>query len=73
MVTLNCYVVTREKKAAEPLFVAVDLDPARSFSRAKSFVLAYNATNETGRTVIRRGSADLQWDQTHSEPLTSAS
>lgn len=71
MLTLNCYVVTREKSAKKPLFVAVDLDPARSFSRAKSFVLAYNSTNETGKTVIRRGTADLQWNQTQSEPLPS--
>lgn len=63
MQTLKCFVVTQERKADQPLFVAVDLDVKRSFERAKSFVLGYNSIHQTGRTVIRRGNARLTWNQ----------
>jgi hypothetical protein len=60
---LKCYVVTRSRcEASEPLYVAVDLNSAEAFDRAKRFVLNYNRTMGTGRTVVRKGQAELSWN-----------
>jgi len=71
MKNLKCYVVTTDRASARPLFVSVDLDVKRSLAKAKAFVMGYNAINETGRTVIRRGNARLTWDRQKSLDLPS--
>lgn len=60
-VELKCFVVCERAAEREPIFVAVDLDSSSAFRRAKSFLLGLNSLRKSGKAVLKRGEAKLEW------------
>lgn len=58
---LKCFVVCERYDQCEPLFVAVEKDSSIAFRRAKAFLLGLNSLRRSSKAVLRRGTANLQW------------